>query len=177
MKLTRILAPTDFSRFSGFALEWAVNLAEALRAELILLHVVPEEEGKIIEEVIGEGAAVQIPRGVRENVLEERQKKFREQFQIVLPEHLKKSLRVEEILRIGVPFLEIVKAVGGKFIDVKSSAELEAAFKEIDRLEPSLVEVAVRGESQELYPLCILFALGFLFSLTLLQNTFFLRLC
>jgi Ca-activated chloride channel family protein len=73
--------------------------------------------------------------------------------------------------------LEIVKAVGGKFIDVKSSAELEAAFKEIDRLEPSLVEVAVRGESQELYPLCILSALGTLFSLTLLRNTFFLRLC
>ena len=73
--------------------------------------------------------------------------------------------------------LEVVQAVGGKFIDVKSSAELEAAFKEIDRLEPSLVEVAVRGESQELYPLCILFALGVLFSLTLLANTFFLRLC
>jgi uncharacterized protein with von Willebrand factor type A (vWA) domain len=73
--------------------------------------------------------------------------------------------------------LQIVQAVGGKFIDVKSSAELEAAFKEINRLEPSLVEVAVRGESQELYPLCILSALGILFSLTLLRNTFFLRLC
>ena len=33
MKLSQILAPTDFSRFSGFALEWAANLAEALRAE------------------------------------------------------------------------------------------------------------------------------------------------
>ena len=32
MKLHRILAPTDFSRSSGFALEWAANLAEALRA-------------------------------------------------------------------------------------------------------------------------------------------------
>ncbi len=80
MKLSRILAPTDFSRFSGFALEWAANLAEALRAGLILLHVVPEEEGKIIEEVIAEGAAVNIPRGVRESVLKERQKKFQEQF-------------------------------------------------------------------------------------------------
>jgi len=63
MKLTRILAPTDFSRFSGFALEWAANLAEALRAELVVLHVVPEEEGKIIEEGDREGAAVHIPRG------------------------------------------------------------------------------------------------------------------
>lgn len=73
--------------------------------------------------------------------------------------------------------LEIVKKVGGKFIDVKSSAELNMAFKEIDRLEPSLVEVAVRRERQELYPLFLLPALGILFSLTLLRNTFFLKLC
>lgn len=73
--------------------------------------------------------------------------------------------------------LEIVKEVGGKFIDVKSSAELNMAFKEIDRLEPSLVEVAVRRERQELYPLFLLPALGILFSLTLLRNTFFLKLC
>lgn len=118
MKLGRILAPTDFSRFSGFALEWAANLAEALRAELILLHVVPEEEGKIIEEVIAEGAAVNIPRGVRENVLKERQKKFQEQFRIVLPDYLRKSIQVEEILVIGVPFLEIVKTAKEKDVDL-----------------------------------------------------------
>jgi Ca-activated chloride channel family protein len=73
--------------------------------------------------------------------------------------------------------LQIVKKAGGKFIDVKSSEEMNAAFKEIDRLEPSLVEVAVRGQSQELYPLFILCALGILFTLTLLRNTVFLNLC
>ena len=73
--------------------------------------------------------------------------------------------------------LEIVKEVGGRFIDVESSAELNAAFQEIDRLEPSLVEVAVQGESQELHPVFVLSALGILFSLTLLRNTFFIELC
>jgi nucleotide-binding universal stress UspA family protein len=51
-------------------------------------------------------------------VLAERQKKFREQLQIVLPEHIKKSLKVEEILRIGVPFLEIVKAAKEREVDL-----------------------------------------------------------
>lgn len=73
--------------------------------------------------------------------------------------------------------LEIVKEVRGRFIDVKSSAELHAAFEEIDRLEPSLVEVTVQGESRELYPVFILSALCTLFGLTLLRNTLFIELC
>ena len=68
--------------------------------------------------MIGEGAAVQIPRGVREDVLDERKKKFTEQFRIVLPEYLRKSLKVEEILRIGVPFLEIVKTAKERDVDL-----------------------------------------------------------
>jgi nucleotide-binding universal stress UspA family protein len=118
MKLSRILAPTDFSRFSGFALEWAANLAEALRAELTLLHVISEEEGKVMEEIIAEGAAVQVAKGIRHDVVEERQKKFQEQFDIVLPRQMKKSIKVEEIVRIGIPFLEIVKTAREKDVDL-----------------------------------------------------------
>jgi len=73
--------------------------------------------------------------------------------------------------------LEIIKGVGGRFIDVESSAELNAAFEEIDHLEPSLVEVSVQGENQELHPLFVLSGLCILFSLTLLRNIFFIELC
>jgi Ca-activated chloride channel family protein len=73
--------------------------------------------------------------------------------------------------------LEIVKAVGGRFIDAGSPGELNAAFEEIDRLEPSLVEVAVQRQSRELHPIVVLFALCILLSLTLLRNTFFVELC
>jgi hypothetical protein len=73
--------------------------------------------------------------------------------------------------------LEIVKAAEGKFVDVGSPAELKAAFEEIDRLEPGLVEVAVQRQSQELHPVFALSALCILFSLTLLRNTFFMELC
>jgi len=73
--------------------------------------------------------------------------------------------------------LEIVQAVRGRFIDVESSTELAAAFEEIDRLEPTRVDVTVQGEGQELYPACVLSALGILFSLTVLRNTLFVELC
>jgi nucleotide-binding universal stress UspA family protein len=118
MKLTRILTPTDFSKFSGFALEWAAYLAQCMKADLTLLHVIPEEEGKIIEEIIGEGAVIHVPKGIRQNVVEDRQKKLKEQFNMVVSNDIKRSIRVEEMTRIGVPFLEIIKVAKEKDVDL-----------------------------------------------------------
>jgi len=118
MKLTRILAPTDFSKYSGFAMEWAAYLAQCMKADLLLLHVLTEEEGNIVEEVIGEGAVVQIPKDIRQNVVEERQKGMIDQYEMVVSREIKASLKVEQMIRIGVPFLEIVRAAKEKDVDL-----------------------------------------------------------
>jgi Ca-activated chloride channel family protein len=108
----------------------------------------------------------------------------------VIPPKVKEEiiarLRMMEVhlYLVGVQFrkensdiLEIVKEVGGKFVEVESPAEMNAAFEEIDRLEPSLVQVAGPRESQELHPVFVLAALCLLFGLTMLRNTFFIELC
>jgi len=118
MKLNRVLTATDFSNQSGFALEWAAYLAQCMKADLVLLHVISEEEGKIIEEVIGEGAVVQIPKGIRQNVVEERQKKMAEQYEMAVSREIKADLKVEKIIRIGVPFLEIIRTAKEKDVDL-----------------------------------------------------------
>jgi nucleotide-binding universal stress UspA family protein len=120
MKLTTILAPTDFSKFSGFAIEWAAYLAECMKADLILLHIIPEEEAKIIQEikVPGEGTIAHISTGIRQNLIEERRKTLKDQFEMVLSTQIKRSLRVEEIIKIGVPFLKIIKVAREKDVDL-----------------------------------------------------------
>ena len=118
MKLTRILAPTDFSKYSGFALEWAAYFAQCLQAELVLAHVLTEEEGRVMEEMVGEGAVVRIPRGIRQDVVADRQKKLKDQYQMVVSREVQASLKVEEMIRIGVPFLEIVKTAKEKDVDL-----------------------------------------------------------
>jgi len=73
--------------------------------------------------------------------------------------------------------LEIVDRTEGRFIAADSSSELTAAFDEIDQLEPTIVEIEVQGQSQELYPRTVLLALCVMLILTLLRNTLFIELC
>lgn len=118
MKLTRILSPTDFSNFSGFAMEWAAYLAQVTGADLTLLHVVPEEEGKIIQEILGDGAVAHFSVGTRENVVEERKRKVKEQFSSAIDDHIKRSIRVDDMVRVGVPFLEIIRVAKERDVDM-----------------------------------------------------------
>jgi nucleotide-binding universal stress UspA family protein len=118
MKLTKILAPTDFSNCSGFSMEWAAYLAHMTKAELLLLHVVSEEEGKIVREILGDGAVAQIAMGTRADVLEERRRKMRGQYEAAISRHIQQELKVREMVRIGIPFLEIVRVAKEEEVDM-----------------------------------------------------------
>jgi len=69
-----------------------------------------------------------------------------------------------------------VDRIQGRFIPTESEGELSAAFDEIDRLEPSTVEIEVQGKTKELYPIAVGLALCLLFIVTLVRNTFFIEL-
>jgi uncharacterized protein with von Willebrand factor type A (vWA) domain len=72
---------------------------------------------------------------------------------------------------------EIVDRTDGLYIVAESTDGLNDALDAVDRLEPSRIEVEVRGESRELYPIFVLLALGGLFAWMLLRNTLFIELC
>ena len=73
--------------------------------------------------------------------------------------------------------IEIVERTGGRFFLADSASELRKSFEAIDRLEPSLVEIEVQGEVQELYLQSVLLALCLMLVWTLLRHTLFIELC
>ena len=73
--------------------------------------------------------------------------------------------------------LAIAERTGGRFIDAGSAGALRVAFDEIDRLEPSMIEIEHQGKSKELYPIFVLVAISLLFILTVVRNTLFIELC
>jgi nucleotide-binding universal stress UspA family protein len=99
--IERILVPTDFSKTSDVALQYAITLAQALTAQLYLVHV----PGKA-----GENFEADFPFGPFESPI-------RERFDL-LTGSKEKRLRTEYALRIGTPPDEIIRYVGDRNIDL-----------------------------------------------------------
>ena len=104
-KLSKILVPTDFSETANLAVDFAVDLAEANGAELILLTVIgdlplTDEEMMMLRVNL-------------DSVKEQNQKQInaaKERLQGLIQPVILQKVRVEFLVRDGKPFVEIIRA-------------------------------------------------------------------
>jgi nucleotide-binding universal stress UspA family protein len=107
LKITRILAPTDFSEPSEAAVKYAIALARQFNAKLYLVHVVakaPAESAEGIEHPIG--------------MFERMQDSAREQLGNFLIDHQAKDLSSEFATLVGTAHVEIVQYAKDRGIDL-----------------------------------------------------------
>jgi universal stress protein A len=102
--IKRILMPTDFSETSEEALKYAVSLAQAFSASVHLLHVVRE---------VDDPTEWPSPRAL----LEEQQARARADLSRVV-ERQPREISMETIVRVGSPFVEIVRSAKELGVDV-----------------------------------------------------------
>jgi nucleotide-binding universal stress UspA family protein len=108
--LHRILVPTDFSKFSEVALDYAVALAEKFAAELYLLHVVQD-----LSLFVPDAVALTPPIGPP---LDEFMTAARAALdRVVRDKHLER-LTVHREIREGTTFYEIIRAAREMQIDL-----------------------------------------------------------
>ncbi|OGB94058.1 MAG: hypothetical protein A3G35_09870 [candidate division NC10 bacterium RIFCSPLOWO2_12_FULL_66_18] len=111
LRLTQILAPTDFSEHSDGALRHAAELARQFGAKLVLLHVVSNETLESISKA-------HVPPHPVDKVYEDLDQETREQYANHVPPEVRKVLETEVLVLPGVPFLEIVRAARLKGVDL-----------------------------------------------------------
>jgi universal stress protein A len=108
MEIKKILCPIDFSEISANALEYAVFLASHHHAELLIFHVV---------EQLHEFEHYQILVLTPQELSEEMEKQAHEKL-TKLTEQIKKTIKVESVVRQGKPFVEIIKEAKEKDMDL-----------------------------------------------------------
>jgi len=111
LRVSRILAPTDFSEYSDHALRSAAEIARQFGAKLCLLHVVSNEALESI-------AKAHVPPYPVDRVYEDLTQEIREQFVNRVPPEIRKAVETEILVLPGVPFLEIIRVARMKGVDL-----------------------------------------------------------
>jgi nucleotide-binding universal stress UspA family protein len=110
--LKSILLPTDFSEPSAVAVRYAKALTETFRATLHVLHVV--EETALVYPLFGhEGAYPSMP-----ILREDLEKDARARLEKILTSGEREQWLAQLVVRIGSPFVEIVRYAKNENIDL-----------------------------------------------------------
>lgn len=109
INIKKILASTDFSTHSKYAIKYALSLAKKYKAKLFIIHVVDE----YIPTFASDFTPVSVISIMKSNV-----RKARQQLKSFVEKEVDKSLKVELIIARGAPYVEIIKTARRKKIDL-----------------------------------------------------------
>ena len=101
IELKAILHPTDFSESSRHAVAYACSLARQYKAKLYMLHVIEEVSSAMYFDIMQTPPLLQLMAEVEEQA--------GKALEDALTPEMREGLDVENIIRRGVPFLEIVR--------------------------------------------------------------------
>ncbi len=100
-KIDLILVPTDFSNLSCEAFSWASLLAQQFNANILIVHVIPEEAA---EEMTSK------PGNPWENVLEQEDNAMIEKFQSCMLSDIKQMIETQTLVEVGPVVEKLIEA-------------------------------------------------------------------
>lgn len=109
-EIKKILVPTDFSKYSDYALQYAASLARDFGAELFLLHVVPEGDLRTMYDYP--------PDFPLEQILNDQKKLAEQQFEQIVRDEAKRGLKVTPLVYSGKAHEEIVNTANNYGVDL-----------------------------------------------------------
>lgn len=113
LQIKKILVAIDFSEYSDDVMKYAVCLAESLKSRLIVTNVINQRDITAMRTIIQSRVDI----NVDEFVQREKERRIQE-VQKLLQAAQGAHLTVNTIIRIGVPFVELIEAIKEEGIDL-----------------------------------------------------------
>ena len=101
----RILVAIDFSQFSKYILEYTVNLAEPLNADLVLANVINQRDIDIVSRL-----SININLNAQEYIDQTRNERL-QAMDVMMHDLRATHLKYQKIIKTGTPFVELVQAI------------------------------------------------------------------
>jgi nucleotide-binding universal stress UspA family protein len=101
----RILVAIDFSQFSKFILEYAVNLAEPLNADLVLANIINQRDIDIVSKL-----SLNINLSTQEYIDQTRKERL-QALDAMMHDLRATHRKYQKIIKTGTPFVELVQAI------------------------------------------------------------------
>jgi len=112
-EMNKIMVACDFSEYSKTALKCAAVLAENLKADLIIAHVINQRDVDAVQKVTAYSAGISVEEFIK-NQIENRSRRIDELIEEISFTHLP----VKKIIKIGIPFYELIEAVKDEDADL-----------------------------------------------------------
>lgn len=101
----RILVAIDFSQFSKYILEYAVNLAEPLNADIVLANVINQRDIDIVSKLSLN------TRLSAQEYIDQTQSERLQALDMMMHDMQAAHLKYQKIIKTGTPFVELVQAI------------------------------------------------------------------
>jgi nucleotide-binding universal stress UspA family protein len=102
----RILVAIDFSQFTKYILEYAVNLAEPLNADLVLANVINQRDIDIISKL-----SLNIRSMNAQEYIDQTRNERLQAMDAMMHDLRMPHLKYQKIIKTGTPFVELVQAI------------------------------------------------------------------
>ena len=104
--INRILVAIDFSQYSKYILEYAINLAEPLNADLVLANVINQRDIDIVSKLSLNISSI----GAQEYIDQTKNERL-QAMDTMMKDSQAMHLNYHKIIKTGTPFVELVQAI------------------------------------------------------------------
>lgn len=111
--INKIMVAVDFSNFSLPAVRYAKHLAEDVGADVLLVNVINQRDIDMMKKVAREA-----PNFPFETYLEEMRQDREDRFQQLIKDAGGEGVKVKSVVRIGVPYQELLEVIEDKKPDL-----------------------------------------------------------